>query len=51
MKLCQSLKKIEMEAIAHIVSEKTNSIEYHINWDIDFDFEINHFELLLIFVE
>ena len=46
-----NLRKIDLEAIAHILSTKTNSIEYHFNWEIDFDFEDDQFDILLIFVE
>ncbi len=46
-----NLRKIDLEAIAHILSTKTNSIEYHFNWEIDFDFEDDQFDVLLIFVE
>jgi uncharacterized protein YpbB len=46
-----NLRKIDMEAIAQILSIKTNSIEYHFNWQIDFDYDDNYFDLILIFVE
>ena len=46
-----NLRKIDLEAIVHILSNKTNSIEYHFNWEIDFDFEDDQFDILLIFVD
>jgi len=46
-----NLRKIDFEAIAHIISTKTNTIEYHFNWEINFDFENDQFNLLLFFVE
>jgi hypothetical protein len=46
-----NLKISEIEAITQIVSTKANFIDYHINLQIDFELDINHFDLLLIFVE
>ncbi len=45
------LKISELEAITHIVSTKTNFIEYHMNLQVNFEYDINRFDLLLIFVE
>lgn len=46
-----NLRISELEAIAHIVSIKTNSLDYCINLQIDLEYDVNRFDLLLMFVE
>lgn len=39
-----NLRKINIEVVAKILSIKTDSVEYHFNWQIDSDYDDNHFD-------
>ncbi len=45
------LLKADVETITDTVSIKTNYLDYHINWQVDFDYDSDKFDLALIFVE
>lgn len=45
------LLKADIETITNKLSIKIKNLDYHINWQIDFDYDSNHFDLSLLFVE
>lgn len=51
LKSSLDLSCLEVEMITNAIFEKSNGLDYHINWQVDFDYSSDKFDLALIFVE
>ena len=46
-----NLLKIDVEKITDTISKITNNLDFHINWQVDFKYDYDKFDLSLLFVE